>query len=101
VANTGTLIADRHQQVILVLLNRYRLFSEGAEAWEDLTNNVLPGWESDDDDERRLAHSEAPVQSDTLEGAFPYQRLSVTQHTKRRLQEGVFTGELEGCDASW
>lgn len=99
----GTLIANRHQQVTLVLFNRARLFSEGEAAWEDLTNNVQSSWESDDDEEERLlATSKASESTFTVGNISPQSRLFVlTNSTKRRLQEGLFTGGLQGCDVSW
>ena len=104
----GTLIADRHQQVILVLFNRYRLFYEGESAWEDLTNNVQSSWEGDDDDEvseRQLAqYPEDYALPLALNGDAPsrIQNLRLSEETKRRLQDNFFAGsELEGCDPSW
>jgi len=100
----GTLIANRHQQVILVLFNRGRLFYGGEEAWEDLTNNVQSGWESDDEvSERRLSTSDFPVETVEFESSSPYrsQTFALTETTKRSLQDNVFVGGLEGCDTSW
>lgn len=91
----GTIIANRHQQVILVLFNRFRLFYEGEEAWEDLTNNVQTGWESDDEDERRRLSS-------ATEEPFQPSSFYLTSSTKRRLQDNnLFSGALEGCNVSW
>jgi hypothetical protein len=106
----GTLIADRHQQVILVLFNRYRLFYEGESAWEDLTNNVQSSWEGDDDDdevsERQLvSYPEDYALPLALNGDAPsrIQSFALSRDTKRRLQQdNFFAGsQLEGCDASW
>lgn len=103
----GTLIADRHQQVILVLFNRYRLFNEGESAWEDLTKNVQSSWEGDDDDEvseRQLVADPDYAIPLALNGDAPsrIKSLQFSQNTKRRLQENFFAdSQLEGCDASW
>jgi hypothetical protein len=91
----GTLIANRHQQVTLVLFNRGRLITEGEAAWEDLTNNVQPGWESDDDDEeRRLTSLDEAFEPPALGGntSTPCQEhtFALTQSTKRRLQDNAF-----------
>ena len=53
----GTSIADKSTQLYLVEFNQDYLFNGGDEAWEDLIENVQPGWEDDsfddDDDSRR------------------------------------------------
>lgn len=100
----GTLIANRQQQVTLVLFNRGRLIAEGEAAWEDLTNNVQPGWESDDDDEeRRLTSLDVTVEPPAVGGNMPCQghSFALTQFTTRRLQDNAFASALEGCNVSW
>ncbi len=42
----GTTIADRQTASILVRMNRKYLSSGGEDAWNDLTNNIQPSWES-------------------------------------------------------
>jgi len=100
----GTLIANRNAQVLLVLFNRKRLFDEGDVAWEDLVNNVQPGWESDEDEgaRRKLSQSEVDFQP-VLDSRFPRraQSFALTEFTERRLQEAAFLGVLEDCDVSW
>ncbi len=61
----GTLIADRQTQIMLATEFREYLFYGGDAAWEDLINNVQPGWESEDDDNngRRLAGAVTPSSS--------------------------------------
>eukprot|EP00538_Stauroneis_constricta_P012591 CAMPEP_0119547884 /NCGR_PEP_ID=MMETSP1352-20130426/1904_1 /TAXON_ID=265584 /ORGANISM="Stauroneis constricta, Strain CCMP1120" /LENGTH=1198 /DNA_ID=CAMNT_0007592951 /DNA_START=90 /DNA_END=3686 /DNA_ORIENTATION=- len=44
----GTLIADRHTQYMLVDMHRSELFYDTGEEWENLQENVQPGWETDD-----------------------------------------------------
>jgi len=46
----GTLIADRQTQLMLVDFNQENLLYGGEEVWDELINNVQPGWEDDDDD---------------------------------------------------
>jgi len=46
-----TKIADRHAQVLMVLIHQDELFRDtDGSVWEDLTTNVQPGWENDDDE---------------------------------------------------
>jgi len=48
----GTLIANRQTQVGLVTFYRLELAQPNNEQlWDDLLNNVQPGWETDDDDD--------------------------------------------------
>jgi len=47
----GTLIADRQTQLMLTTAYQEYLFYGGEEAWEDLIQNVQPGFESEDDEE--------------------------------------------------
>ena len=43
----GTLIADRHTQVMMTLYFQEYLFFGGDAAWADLTHNVQTGWETE------------------------------------------------------
>eukprot|EP00934_Nitzschia_sp_Nitz4_P004646 Nitzschia sp. Nitz4//scaffold228_size32365//15936//19222//NITZ4_007906-RA/size32365-augustus-gene-0.41-mRNA-1//-1//CDS//3329542819//4636//frame0 len=115
----GTLIADRHTQVMLTEGNVEELFFGGDAVWEDLLNNVQPGWESDDDEESRrlgdatqLMHSRIPV-PDTLFSLFrpradriefgreiSHNKLPfhLTPDLERKLQENL---DVNGCDMDW
>lgn len=55
----GTLIADRQTQLLAIQLNQEDLFTGDNEYWQELIDNVQPGWEDDDDDAggRRLLGS--------------------------------------------
>lgn len=107
----GTLIANRHTQALLVRFNKNRLFNGGSDAWDDLIDNVQPGWETDNDDDdvrRRLEESsdendELAPDSSFTHGAKFYgaQPFALRETTKRHLQDGLLTGALEGCDISW
>ena len=44
----GTLIADRHAQVLLAVGNRWSLTNDATYVWDDYINNVQPTWEEDD-----------------------------------------------------
>ena len=46
----GTLISNRQTQIMLTDSYQEYLFYFGEEAWDELLNNVQPGWESSDDD---------------------------------------------------
>lgn len=108
----GTLIANRHQQVTLVLFNRGRLFGEGDVAWDDLVNNVQPSWESDDDDddveddgdvEERLLTSSSAQQPRDVSRNLAYRNMSLISgvSTRQSLQDNVFAGSLDGCNVTW
>ena len=107
----GTLISDRHSQVLMVLVNRQSLFYEGEPVWEDLINNVQPGWEIEDDGDddsggdRRLSLSDVVFQPPVFDDGpsligrtLPFE---IPASIKRHLQEDSLAGGLEGCDVSW
>ena len=54
----GTFIADRHTQQMLTTFHQGQMLYGGDDVWDDLINNVQPGWETmlngnnDDDDHR-------------------------------------------------
>jgi hypothetical protein len=126
----GTLIADRQQQTMMATAFNEYLFYGGVEAWDDLTQNVQPGWESldefsdddtaDSDARRRLLwKAMAPSSGLAVEGFTGTASLQQTQRKhlpftmtkalKRRLQEaaanstatGGLAGQLAGCDISF
>ena len=107
----GTLIADRHAQLMLTEYNQDYLFYGGEDAWVDMITTVRPGWETDDDSPRRLAS--APFK-DTMDDSwkamltptselmnFQQRNLPVQMPSwmERRLQEDSLL--LEGCDTSF
>jgi hypothetical protein len=108
----GTLISDRHAQLMLTQYNQEYLFYGGEDAWVDMITTVRPGWETDDDDSsRRLAS--APFK-DAMDGSwkamltptsefmnFQQRKLPVqmTSWMERRLQEDSLL--MEGCDTSF
>jgi hypothetical protein len=125
----GTLIADRQTQLMLVDYNQWGLFYGGEAAWDELLNNVQPGWEDDDDgeveegSERRRGRSltkEIPAISlgaySTAETFLDYLRpqadrieLGLEQQQRRRQVPFQMTPQLhrqlqvnfEGCDLGW
>jgi hypothetical protein len=120
----GTLIADRQTQLLLTEKNRKHLFHGGNAAWEDLLNNVQPGWEDDDDDSRRLevtgrskAEHPAITEADTWKDYLIPQadRVHTLQESHRQLpfrmttdmtsrlqeQSDLLDGLLDGCDIDW
>jgi hypothetical protein len=118
----GTMIADRTTQLLLVELHQEDLFYGGEEVWEDLLNNVQPGWEEedeDDDDERRrrleqrdfvFPESQAKSLVDLLRPKADRALVKSNEHRQlpfqmtkdliRRLQEQS-VGAFEGCDMDW
>lgn len=97
----GTLIADRQTQLQMTKTFSWDLFTQGSEYWEDLQNNVQPGWESGSfgDDRRRLTVSsnfdQVSNSHSHLQGndrRFPF-------HIPQRLLQNSI--DLEGCDVSW
>ena len=45
----GTLLADRHTQQLLTQNNAANMFLGGDEVWDDLIDNVQPGWQVEPD----------------------------------------------------
>lgn len=125
----GTQISDRHSQFLLVHLNRDELVTDyTGVVWEDLINNVQPGWESDDDEveyDRRLAVTTGPASEkatlgEILDGSHPLDIQKVmdlgwelrdqterrlpfplSPDFKRKLQSASETVLLSGCDTTW
>ena len=123
----GTMIADRQTQAMLTYYNQKYLFTGGDAAWENLINNVQPGWENDDttdDSSRRLLQvhnattgkalvptAQAESLRDyltpkaeriiVLEKAHQRQELPFrfTADLKRKLQAQL--EQLQGCDIEW
>jgi hypothetical protein len=108
----GTLIADRHTQLMLTEYYQDYLFYDGEDAWVDMITSVRPGWETtDDDDSRRLASAPFKDAMDdswkamltpTSEFMNVKQRnlpVQMTSWMERRLQEDSLL--LEGCDTSF
>ena len=108
---------------MISIFNQERLFYGGDEAWEDLINNVQPGWEEggdddDDSDERRRLTSwssetgesfvdllqprpdlKLSSSSNVQQRRLPFQ---LTDSLRRRLQDEFDgDGSLEGCDMDW
>ena len=111
----GTMIADRQTQLMLAVENQEYLFYGGKGVWDNLLNNVQPGWEQDYDYDRRLEQiSDVDFsfvdllrpQSDRLQSnnnnkhrGLPFW---MTNDLKRRLQdESQGGGVLEGCNMDW
>ena len=124
----GTLIADRQTQVLMVIQHQQLLAEGSDEVWKELTNNVQPGWEADDDstDRRRLMsdynYGSTPGNSNSLLDAMtpqpgpqmeflPAISTSISRSTtsatqsdahlaflQRRLQQ---ESVLAGCDIEW
>ena len=47
----GTLLANRQTQQMLTLTNSFNMLLGGDKVWDDLINNVQPGWQVEPDDE--------------------------------------------------
>ncbi len=108
----GTLIADRHQQVLLVLKHLAELSNGDSTSWTELEDNVQPGWESaeGDDIERRLSappdghewirrlESNAPLR---IASSIPQddrnKSFAMSESMARALQD---SSGFEGCDVS-
>jgi hypothetical protein len=106
----GTLLSNRHAQLMLTEYSQEYLFYGGEDAWVDMLTTVRPGREIGDDS-RRLAS--APFK-DAIDGSwkamltptsefrnFQQRNLPVkmTSWMERRLQEDSLL--LEGCDTSF
>lgn len=99
----GTMIADRHTQLMMANLHRYELFYGGEEAWENLINNVQPGWEDYDGSRRRRLNGDlnnvvrVPQAREGEKGNqhLPFQ---LTPAMRRHLQEEFNDGSFAGCD---
>ena len=96
----GTLIADRQTQLMLTQFNVETLFYGDESDWNDLIQNVQPGWESSGDDNfdrRRLMLEEQVVSKQSQTRVPP---LQWTPTLQRQLQERAAI-DLPGCDVSW
>lgn len=95
----GTLIADRQAQVWTITQNQWRLAAENNDAvWEDLIQNVQPGWETNGDNDRRrnLESTE-----NTLHG-HRQRTLTTTAPTwERSLQLDDLPLDLPDCTLRW
>ena len=86
----GTSIADKSTQLYLVEFNQDYLFNGGDEAWEDLIENVQPGWEDDsfDDDDDSLVDDDGDVKweklfkEDIIQGIYRAQKTYVFMKKK-------------------
>ena len=105
----GTLISDRQTQALLVLRNEDRLAEEGESAWNDLINNVQPGWETDDDadptEPRRLQEAKEPSRSKIMDDAMNHRGkrslpFTLSEELQRRLQT-LSLGGLGSCNSTW
>jgi Sterol-sensing domain of SREBP cleavage-activation len=106
----GTLISNRQTQMLLVSRNSY-LLAAGDSHWDELLNNVQPGWETTEGDggrrlsdvdnmPRPFAYGTAdPTKSDShLRQEVPFQ---LPDELKRRLQQSALTGGLQDCNVQW
>ena len=98
----GTLIADRHAQVLLTVVNRWDLLSGRASVWDNLITNVQPGWQTAGEapaDVRRLEAASTTITTNSL-SEKPKRQLpfAMTDEFKRRLQ--TITVEGTQCDVS-
>ena len=110
----GTLIADRQTQLLMITEHEDILTAAGNDAaWEELINNVQPGWEEDElNDDRRLVESETVTPASITKGhgrgrtskrELPpsAKRNHLSNFLARRLQEEGDDGSLAGCDTDW
>ena len=101
----GTLISDRQTQLLLTQINQEYLFTGDDDAWEDLLNNIQPGWEEDDaaeaDSHRLKRASDSPVHPAGSRGGLSQHALpfGMTRDMYHRLQEQADL--LPGCDIGW
>ncbi|KAG7341385.1 Patched family protein [Nitzschia inconspicua] len=115
----GTLISNRQTQTMLATQFQSNLFYGGEDAWDDLINNVQPGWETEDDDDvnRRLSDIKidpyldatfskgTSIEDNINKGGNLFAGRSppffLTQDLLRRLQEtSENEAALSGCDLS-
>lgn len=96
----GTLIADRQAQLLMANLYQDYLFEGGSDVWENVLNNVQPGWETDDDseDDRRRRLTMGPA-VDLTPSKQKVKRQVVPFALDHRLLQN--TTYLDGCDTSW
>jgi Patched family len=93
----GTLISDRHTQVVLVHQNRFDLWSSatrdnGLNVWDDLTRNIQPGWESDDD---AVAVNDDSLTADTVQNQNETDK---NEDGTRRMQSKYVVNGIAGVD---
>ena len=78
----GTLIADRQTQLMVIQEHQETLFTGDNAYWQELIDNVQPGWDIDDDDSgRRLASSMTERYEEAVEAEF------LVDHDQRWTQE--------------
>ena len=109
----GTLLSNREAQSLIVSIHLEDLFSGDDAVWTRLMNNVLPGWEDDDDDAesgRRLQDFSAsvmpetwmdylkPTASRTLNARSGERPLELTPRLLQDLDSAL---EDRGCDTTW
>jgi hypothetical protein len=120
----GTLISDRQTQLLMTKRHENLLFEGDDEVWDDLINNVQPGWQDPEDERRRRRQLLAVGEADEASLAFveritptPGPQLVLYEFSnelsfsgpgsnmlsgflERRLQEDV-SSRLAGCDVEW
>ena len=123
-SSRGTLIADRQTQLMVVQEHQLDLFTGDSQYWQEIIDNVQPGWEDDDENTGRrlttsleeltaeLAAATAVVdylrpKSDRIEIARQLNNYKInekklpfemTPDLSRKLQDAVSS---QGCDASF
>ncbi|GAX18142.1 hypothetical protein FisN_25Hh124 [Fistulifera solaris] len=98
----GTVIANRHSQFILTYYDRLRLSrDEDGEFWDELINNVQPGWETGGERRRLEAVLEdedyALQKQDRLDRHLPINMAAF----QRKLQSVSNTSVISNCDLLW
>ena len=96
----GTEIANRHSQFVVSFYERGNLFrDETGEYWDELINNVQPGWETENN-RRRLEEATRKVESHRKE--LLGRRLPIDLSSfHRKLQNVSSTSVLAQCDLTW
>jgi hypothetical protein len=103
----GTLISNRQTQTGLTLWYRNELFQPNNDAvWEDLLNNVQPGWETISFGDRRRLQQTDGVATTTPEYDAQYfaskngKRMRAAKMPRLLLEESAFPG-LDSCAIDW
>lgn len=109
----GTLIADRQSQFLLIFRNRHRLFNDrNGKWWDELINNVQPGWEQQGVGlRRRLENGDASTMASKLGFNFDQPKHKIqerrslpfplTDDMKRKLQLMGNNTNFFACDRDW
>jgi len=101
----GTLIADRQTQLMMAESYQQYLFSGGPSAWDDLSNNVQPGWQGNNlsgEADESLEDTGTNSSRLLIDVGDDFSLSPMVGHRKLSSQmRNRLEAELDGCNVDW